>query len=56
MTQETITTLSKIYNTLMLIDTKGENTLIMAECLKALQGVIETGAKEIANKPEAMEE
>ena len=28
---------SKEFNTLMTIETKGENTLIMADCLRALQ-------------------
>ena len=38
--------LTKIYNTLLLISTRGEETMIMAECLKALQQVVEEGAKE----------
>ena len=29
--------LIKIYNTLTLVSTKGEDTLIMADCLRALQ-------------------
>ena len=29
--------LTRIYNTLMLISTKGEDTLIMADCLRAIQ-------------------
>lgn len=32
--------LIKIYNTLMLIETKGNNTLIMAQCLEALEQVL----------------
>lgn len=32
--------LSRIYNTLLLINTKGEDTLIMADCLKALKNYI----------------
>ena len=53
MNKEQLTVLSQIYNTLLLIETKGENTLIMAECVKALQSVINEGAKEpgIANAP-----
>ena len=46
MTKEQITTLSQIYNTLLLVETKGENTLIIAECIKALQGVINAAAKD----------
>lgn len=35
--------LSRIYNTLLLINTKGEDTLIMADCLRALKNyIIET--------------
>lgn len=29
--------LIRILNTLMLVETKGENTLIMADCIRALQ-------------------
>lgn len=32
--------LARIYNTLLLISTKGEDTLIMAECLRAMQDMI----------------
>lgn len=31
--------LGKIYNTLTLISTKGEDTITMAECLKALKAL-----------------
>lgn len=37
MTQEQLMQLQRIYNTLMTIETKGSNTLIMADCLRALQ-------------------
>ena len=40
MTYEKIEVLSRIYNTLLLINTKGEDTMIMADCLKALQSFI----------------
>lgn len=40
MNQEQINQLSKIYNTLCLIETKGENTIIMGNCLAALQSFI----------------
>ena len=33
--------LTRIYNTLMLISTKGEDTLIMADCLRAIQQLTE---------------
>ena len=42
MTYEKLETLSRIYNTLLLINTKGEDTLIMADCLKALRNFILT--------------
>ena len=41
--------LIKIYNTMLLIETKGENTLIMADCLRALKDII-------ISKSEAKEE
>lgn len=37
MTQEQLMQLQRIYNTFLTIETKGENTLIMADCLRALQ-------------------
>ncbi len=37
MTQEQFMQLQRIYNTLNLISTKGEDTLVMADCLRALQ-------------------
>lgn len=32
--------LSKLYNTLLLIETKGENTKIMAQCLQFIEATI----------------
>lgn len=40
MTQEQIITLAQIYNILMTIETKGNNTIIMANCLEALKQLI----------------
>jgi hypothetical protein len=37
MTYEKLETLSHIYNTLLAINTKGENTILMAECLNSLR-------------------
>lgn len=37
MTNEQFTQLQRIYNTLGEISTKGEDTLMMADCLRALQ-------------------
>ena len=42
MSYEKLETLSRIYNTLLLINTKGEDTLTMADCLKALRNFILT--------------
>ena len=41
-TREQLDQLTRIYNTLMTIDTKGENTLTMADCLRALEQVVVT--------------
>lgn len=38
--------LTKIYNTLALIDTHGESTLRMASCLNALEKLIKTQTNE----------
>lgn len=46
MSESQVKNLTKLYNTLLLITTRGEDTLIMAECLKALQKTIEEGALE----------
>lgn len=56
MSKEQLTLLSQIYNTLLLVETKGENTMIMAECIKALQGVIGEAAKELGATIETNEE
>lgn len=56
MTKEQLTLLSQIYNTLLLVETKGENTMIMAECIKALQGVIGEAAKELGATVEMKQE
>lgn len=39
MTQEQINQFIRIYNTLCTIETKGENTLIMGDCLRAMQNL-----------------
>lgn len=57
MTYENLETLSRIYNTLLLINTKGEDTITMAECLVALRNFVLTEKdnlnKENSNKEEA---
>lgn len=39
MTQEDLQTLGQTYNTLGLISTKGNDTIYMAECLKAIKNL-----------------
>lgn len=49
---EKLQILSKIYNTLLLVNTKGEDTMVMADCLKALRDFILTNEQEIKNTEE----
>ena len=42
--------LLRIYNTLLLIETKGESTMLMADCLRGLQTVINTPEEEKKDK------
>lgn len=46
MTEQELQQLGKIYNTLTLVSTKGEDTVTMAECLKALKALYQ----ELKNK------
>ena len=39
-TKEQLEQLTRIYNTMLNIGTKGEDTLIMSDCLRALEQVI----------------
>jgi hypothetical protein len=50
-----VSKLAKLYNTLLLIETKGENTKIMSQCLQYMEQLIaeekaseSTGEKEVA--------
>lgn len=47
MTYEKLETLSRIYNTLLLINTKGEDTLVMADCLNAMRAFVTNEQKEL---------
>lgn len=47
MTYEKLETLSRIYNTLLLINTKGEDTLVMADCLNAMRTFVTNEQKEL---------
>lgn len=40
--EQIIAQLVRIYNTLMLVETKGESTLTFADCLRALQTLVTT--------------
>lgn len=52
MTYEKLETLSRIYNTLLLINTKGEDTLIMADCLNAMKTFVLNEQKELSLQKE----
>lgn len=39
-TREQVEQLTRIYNTLLEVGTKGQDTLVMADCLRALEQVI----------------
>ena len=49
MTQNQFIQLNKIYNTLSLIQTSGENTIIMGDCLKATKELINEIGQEMEN-------
>ena len=40
-TREQVEQLSRIYNTMLEIRTKGEDTMIMSDCLRALEQVVQ---------------
>lgn len=48
--QQHLEQLARIYNTLATISTKGDDTIIMGDCLKALRQEIETMNKELQEK------
>lgn len=41
--------LIKIYNTLLMVSTSGENTIIMGQCLGAMREMLETIQKDLSN-------
>lgn len=43
--------LARIYNTLLMINTKGDDTLTMADCLRALKQEIEQMQQEMLAQP-----
>ena len=48
--------LTKLYNTLMLIETRGENTKIMAQCLQYIENLIAQMNTKPNKEPDAKEE
>ena len=48
--------LRKLYNTMLLVETKGENTKIMAECIKFLEQLIADESKKTAVPDEESKE
>lgn len=48
--------LTKLYNTLALIETKGENTKIMAQCLVYIEQLIGVAVKNEQEKTESVPE
>lgn len=59
MTYEKLDVLSRIYNTLLLINTKGEDTMVMGDCLRAMKSFILNEQKIIEaemNQPQDIKE
>lgn len=50
MNYEQLETLSRIYNTFLMISTKGEDTMLMADCMKALKQFILTEQQKLQNQ------
>lgn len=48
--------LTRIYNTLLLVNTKGEDTIVMGECLKTLQNFVLTKKQEITTEQNSKKE
>ena len=48
--------LELLYNTLLLVNTRGEDTMIMGECLKTLQNFVLTKKQELTNETNKKEE
>lgn len=48
--------LTRIYNTLLLVNTKGEDTILMGECLKTLQNFVLTKKQEITTEQNGKKE
>lgn len=53
--REQVEQLTRIYNTMLEIRTKGEDTLVMADCLRALEQVIQQVIQSNNNAPTTSE-
>ena len=56
MTYEKLEQLFRIYNTLLLINTKGEDTMVMGDCLKAMKSFISNEKEVLDNQKTITEE
>lgn len=56
MTQEQYLQLNKIYNTLSLIETKGENTVLMGSCLAAFKETLQILSQTVVVPSDVVEE
>ena len=45
-----IDNLAQVYNTLLLVSTKGEDTIYMSECLKSIKNIYDQLMIELANQ------
>lgn len=52
MEQKDLQILADIHNALLNVETKGENTIIIAQCLMRLKSFVEDKSKELNNKQE----
>lgn len=52
MNENKLEMLSRIYNTLLLINTKGEDTMMMSDCLKALRSFLMNEQNELSRQEE----
>ena len=55
MNYEKLEQLFRIYNTLLLINTKGEDTMVMGDCLKAMKSFI-SNEKEVLDNQQIITE
>ena len=56
MKNEDLEFLAHVYNALLLVNTKGEDTMVMGECLSVLKNFIITKKQEIENQNKKEEE